>query len=46
MYAEVLTIEASEDKHKSYTLKKSEHALKIDDQNLRLSEVNSDSEHK
>ena len=44
MYAEVLTIEASEDKHKSYTLKQSEHALKIDDQNLRLIKVNSDSE--
>ena len=30
--------------YRSYTLKQSEFALKIDDQNLRLSEVNSDSE--
>ena len=30
--------------HKCYTLKQSEHTLKIDDQNLRLIKVNSDSE--
>ena len=29
---------------KSYTLKQSEHVLKIDDQNPRLRKVNSDSE--
>ena len=30
--------------HKSFTLKQSEHTLKIDDQNPRLIKVNSDSE--